>query len=277
MTLYDAPYLELKRKLAEIRANLEILRRGRPLPPSAKADWGILLERFARFEQVTAGEIELYELEHGDNEHRLIEEITGCNKWIDLWRGNPVKKLAQSRQRMLDERNELQAKLEAFQQRRRVLQESIDRFYREEAPEWRKVNQRTRQRLVEVAQKLQPAIVAPGSLRISAVEPVATDKSKADGVPQPIFTHAPDYQSIQFNGVSYFATPQQASIIRVLDEGRRSGKPDVSTLQIKQETKCGKISDSFRAGDGRKLWKKLVVPVSRCKGMYRLNVPLPEK
>ena len=45
---------------------------------------------------------------------------------------------------------------------------------------------------------------------------------------------------------------------------------------IRKKVGCGRIHDSFRSGDGPRLWNRLVVPVTGTKGMYRLNLPDPK-
>jgi hypothetical protein len=79
-----------------------------------------------------------------------------------------------------------------------------------------------------------------------------------------------DYRIISFKGQPlYRLTPRQAAIMRVLHESRYS---EASTQIIKKLTGCSQIRFSFRAGDGRKIWKKVIVPTDHPKGFYRLNL-----
>lgn len=93
-----------------------------------------------------------------------------------------------------------------------------------------------------------------------------------DGKEQDLFfSHSTDYRNICYGGSSYVLTTQQAAIIQVLHQAGKTGTDPVSTAQIKTAIKCGKISDSFRAGDGPELWKRLIVPLKGRHGMYRLD------
>lgn len=91
------------------------------------------------------------------------------------------------------------------------------------------------------------------------------------------FSHSDDYRTIGFRGNPYRLTPQQAAIIRVLDEARKQGTCEVGKKAIQEKAQCGKLSDSFRTGDGPKLWKTLVVSVDRPRGLYKLNLSTPRK
>ena len=79
-----------------------------------------------------------------------------------------------------------------------------------------------------------------------------------------------DYRTISFNGQRlYRLTPRQAAIVRVLHQ-----RPycEASTQIIKKLTGCSQIRFSFRAGDGRKIWKKVIVPTDHPRGFHRLNL-----
>jgi hypothetical protein len=92
-----------------------------------------------------------------------------------------------------------------------------------------------------------------------------------------MFTHSKaelefscDYQTISFKGqVCYRLTPRQAAIVRVVHQ---SPYCEASTQIIKKLTGCSQIRFSFRAGDGRKIWKKVIVPTDHPRGFYRLNL-----
>jgi hypothetical protein len=274
-----AEYVELKRKLDEVRANKANLQAGlkRPQRASVKADQEVLLASLEGLERNTLNEIELYELTFENAEARLQTQIELFRLLIDRWRGNSTKNILRSRQRALREKKELQAKLQKVQQRKVALQENINRFHQHEAPEWRKAIKRTKERLARVAEELQYTILAAELRDSSTLDPLATDAAKDRGENDLSLKHSPDYQDIQFHGLHYRATPQQASIIRVLDEARLRGEQQVSTQEIKKAASCGKISDSFRAGDGHALWNDLVKPVKGRKGMYTLHLAVPEK
>jgi hypothetical protein len=76
------------------------------------------------------------------------------------------------------------------------------------------------------------------------------------------------YQTIEFREHEYSLTPQAGAIVKVLHEA--GGKP-VAKAEIQSKTKCGKISDSFRSFDGRKVWKELIVVTRGRKGFYTLD------
>ena len=79
-----------------------------------------------------------------------------------------------------------------------------------------------------------------------------------------------DYRIISFKGQPlYRLTSRQAAIMRVLHESRYY---EASTQIIKKLTGCSQIRFSFRAGDGRKIWKKVIVPSYHPRGFYRLNL-----
>jgi hypothetical protein len=81
--------------------------------------------------------------------------------------------------------------------------------------------------------------------------------------------HSDDYRIISFNGQRLHLTQRQAAIVRVLHESRYY---EASTQKIKKQTKCGSIGDSFKTGDGPKLWKKVIVHLDHPRGFYRLNL-----
>jgi hypothetical protein len=97
--------------------------------------------------------------------------------------------------------------------------------------------------------------------------------SAPDSKKKSAFSHSRDYRNIRYKGRAYLLTPQQAKIIEAIDEPRQRGIYQVGIQEIRQKSSCGKISDSFRSGDGRKLWMRLLVPVKHCRGFYALNLP----
>jgi hypothetical protein len=272
-----AEYLELKRKLTEVRAHLSKSRTANDMQiPSVKADLVIIVAFLESIERNTVNEIELYELTHEPTETELQDQINHRDKWIQVWTGNPTVSVVRSRARFVSERNELRIKLERLRQRKAELQERISRFRREEVPELRKANKHTKHRIAEVLKKLQ-TVNSVGESRDGSSREESTGHTKGDSGTEPSFIHSPDYQDIQFNGEAFRATPRQAEIIRVLDEARQRGQNQVSTQQIKKATQCGKISDSFRAGHGPRLWNVVVMAMKGAKGMYRLNLPRSEE
>jgi len=88
------------------------------------------------------------------------------------------------------------------------------------------------------------------------------------------FSFSEGYRTVFFRGESYQLTQQQAAIVRTLHEALETGIPALGANEIRKKAECGKISDSFRSGDGPRIWKKLVVSVDGCKSMYKLNLPL---
>ena len=89
-----------------------------------------------------------------------------------------------------------------------------------------------------------------------------------------LWSHSDDYRKVSYNGETFLLTEQQASIVKLLDEARATGSEYVSGKKIKSEVKCGKISDSFRAGNGRSIWEKLITREEGSRrGMYKLNLP----
>jgi hypothetical protein len=77
-----------------------------------------------------------------------------------------------------------------------------------------------------------------------------------------------DYQTIPFKGqLLYHVTPQQAVIVKLLHLSRYY---EASTQTIRKQMKCGPIHNSFKTGDGPKIWKNVIV--NRPRGFYRLNL-----
>jgi len=77
-----------------------------------------------------------------------------------------------------------------------------------------------------------------------------------------------DYRTIIFKGHPlYHLTPQQAAIVKLLHQSRYY---EASTQTIRKQMKCGPIHNSFKTGDGPKIWKNVFV--NRPRGFYRLNL-----
>jgi hypothetical protein len=114
-----------------------------------------------------------------------------------------------------------------------------------------------------------------GSTQIEGVleQPVSPERSAI----AKDFSFSEGYRTVFFGGKSCRLTQQQAVIVRTLHEALETGIPALGAKEIRKKAECGKISDSFRSGDGPKVWKKLVVSVDGCKGMYKLNLPLVKK
>jgi len=93
-----------------------------------------------------------------------------------------------------------------------------------------------------------------------------TGGQDADGV----FVHDEDYLNVRFKGILYALTHTQAQVVRVLDEARLRGFPEMRQAII--GTKIGlpgaRINDIFRTSPA---FRVLVVGGSR-KGTYRLNL-----
>jgi len=83
------------------------------------------------------------------------------------------------------------------------------------------------------------------------------------------FEHSHDYRSVTAKGKSFVLTKMQAEIVRILDEARSSGHPDVSWAEIASQMSAPptRISDVFRHNDPRSC---LVKRTGR--DTYRLNL-----
>jgi len=82
--------------------------------------------------------------------------------------------------------------------------------------------------------------------------------------------HSDDYRIISFEGQPlYHLTPRQAAIVRLLHQ---SPYCEASSHTIKKLMGRCPIRDSFRTGDGPKIWKKVIVPSDHPRGFYRLNL-----
>jgi hypothetical protein len=101
-------------------------------------------------------------------------------------------------------------------------------------------------------------------------EPRDTLAAKADAG---LWSCSTDYRKINFKGESFCLTEKQADIVRVLYEARATGSEYLTSKKIREKAKCGRVSDSFRTGDGPKLWKHLVVAEPGLRGVFRLNLP----
>jgi hypothetical protein len=102
---------------------------------------------------------------------------------------------------------------------------------------------------------------------------VASD-SNANGM-QSSFAHSEGYRTVTVSGKHYVLTPNQALIIQALHEASVKGTQAVSAAALRKSIggHRSRIRDSFRSGDGRKLWKKFVTQIG--KGMYALKLPSP--
>jgi len=114
-------------------------------------------------------------------------------------------------------------------------------------------------------------IVLEAARRLPATQAVTDDlAAKRRSHPKATVEFSTDYRTISFNGQPrYRLTSQQAAIVKVLHQ---SPHHEASTQTIKKHTQCGSIRDSFRSGDGPKMWKRFIVPLDHPKGFYRLNL-----
>jgi hypothetical protein len=110
----------------------------------------------------------------------------------------------------------------------------------------------------------------------------ASHNSREAGVPgideglptRSIFHHSADYRAIKFKGTDYVLTPNQSLVVQVLHEALKEEISGASstTLSDRLGTPASRLRDSFRSGDGPRLWKTLIVKVPRTKDMYKLNL-----
>lgn len=70
--------------------------------------------------------------------------------------------------------------------------------------------------------------------------------------------HTDDYLEVQYKAQQYKLTPLAASIVRLLHESELKGHSGLTALEIRNQTRCGRICDAFRKRDGKAFWKNLV-------------------
>jgi len=89
-----------------------------------------------------------------------------------------------------------------------------------------------------------------------------------------LFRYSDDYRSITFQGEHYVLTPHQALIIQQLHEALLSGIRALSKQMLLSRlgNPSSRLRDSFKTGDGLRLWGKLIVKVKGKHDMYRLNL-----
>jgi hypothetical protein len=99
--------------------------------------------------------------------------------------------------------------------------------------------------------------------------------------PSPLepFVHSPDYRAITVNGESYCLTSNQALVVQFLHEQFERGVAGVAqaTLLERIGSPSSRLRDSFRSGDGPKLWGKLIVRVEKTKDMFCLRLSAQQK
>jgi hypothetical protein len=90
---------------------------------------------------------------------------------------------------------------------------------------------------------------------------------------QNVFVHGHDYRAVIVKGKKYNLTPNQALVFETLYDAYVKRLPAVSkaTLLKSMNAPHSRLRDSFRSGDGPKLWKNLIRRVRR--GMYALRLP----
>jgi hypothetical protein len=111
-------------------------------------------------------------------------------------------------------------------------------------------------------------IAREAARRLSATQ-AAADNLATKRQPGSTLEHSDDYRFISFNGQRLHLTLRQAAILRVL---HHSPYCEASSHTLKKLTGRSQIRDSFRAADGPKIWRKVVVPSDHPKGFYRLNL-----
>jgi hypothetical protein len=111
-------------------------------------------------------------------------------------------------------------------------------------------------------------IAREAARRLPATQ-AAADTLAPKRQPGSTLEHSDDCRIISFKGQRLHLTPGQAAIVRVLHQ---SPYCEASSHMIKKLTGCSQIRDSFRAGDGPKLWRRVIVPSVHPRGFYRLNL-----
>jgi hypothetical protein len=109
---------------------------------------------------------------------------------------------------------------------------------------------------------------------ISHPEKISEVPSTSDlATPQDIFRYNDDYTSITMGGTNYGLTPNRAKIIETLHKAYLKNLPGCSTRQllIGIQAPKGRLRDSFRSGEGPRVWKELITNVR--KGFYALRFP----
>jgi hypothetical protein len=88
------------------------------------------------------------------------------------------------------------------------------------------------------------------------------------------FVHSDDYRFIKFKGSDYVLTPNQSLAVQILYEALQQGLRGVSntTLLERLGSPTSRLRDSFRSGDGPKLWNVLIVKIPGTKDVYSLNL-----
>ena len=86
------------------------------------------------------------------------------------------------------------------------------------------------------------------------------------------FTPSEDYRSVVFKNRQYTLTRNQSAVVRVLDQARMAGHPDVAESKLLESigARTSRVRDSFRKS---LIWRTLIIQGAR-KGTYRLNLPL---
>lgn len=90
---------------------------------------------------------------------------------------------------------------------------------------------------------------------------------------QNVFVHSEDYRSITVKGEKYNLTTNQALIIKKLHNAyvKKLGSVSTTVLLTSIEAPRSRLRDSFRSGDGPKVWQKLIRQPRR--GAYALRLP----
>lgn len=105
------------------------------------------------------------------------------------------------------------------------------------------------------------------SSRTTAGVPDSVSTTTAD-----VLVHSEDYRTITLRDKKYSLSTNQALIIKALHEAQQKGLPGLSTHELQKAIKTPKsrIRDSFRKGDGSRVWKELITHVPR--GVYALKL-----
>ncbi len=90
----------------------------------------------------------------------------------------------------------------------------------------------------------------------------------------PPFVYSEDYRAITVNGDKYCLTPNQALVFQVLHQYHQLGLAGVAMTILlgRIGSPSSRLRDSFRSGDGPKLWK-LIVKAGKMKDMVCLRLP----
>ena len=93
----------------------------------------------------------------------------------------------------------------------------------------------------------------PDPVACGETRPAAAPKAKASAN-NAAFRPSEDYTSIQCPEKHYSLTETAGAIVKVLHEASMEGR-SLSTKEIRNKAKCGRVWDAFRRRDGKEFWK----------------------